>query len=93
MQEPKPKPTEGGETGVSGVIESTGDQIVADGETGMLVPSRDAQAMAKALKAAIADSTRRKKIGDAAFRRARDQFSMDAMVDGHLAFYEKVIRD
>lgn len=52
-------------------------EIVADGETGLLVPPDDAAALAEALLALLRDPERRIRMGAAGRVRARDRFSWD----------------
>ena len=62
-------------------------EVVADGETGRLVPSADASALAQAL-AALADApAERARMGAAGLARVRTHFSSAAMADGTLACY------
>jgi len=55
-------------------------ELVSDGETGILVPPADPQALAGAIVALLADSERRATMGEAAARRVREQFSVERMV-------------
>lgn len=59
---------------------------VVDGETGVLVPAKDATALAAALRALLADPARRADMGAAAQRRARERF--DARVVNALVLAE-----
>lgn len=52
-------------------------ETVLDGETGLLVDPGDVQAHAEALLRLSADPQLRRRMGDAAWRRARDEFSQD----------------
>jgi L-malate glycosyltransferase len=65
-------------------------EVVADGETGFLVPPRDHEAMADRIIALLKDDTRRARMGEAALRRARKLFTVDRMVEGTLATYERL---
>ncbi|MBN1582133.1 MAG: glycosyltransferase, partial [Anaerolineae bacterium] len=49
-------------------------EVIVDGETGYLVPSRDAMALADAIGRLAADPARRQEIGKAARRRAEQHF-------------------
>ena len=64
-------------------------EIVADGETGWLVPVEDRAALAEALDAALADPAERARRGAAAARDAAERFSWPAIA-GHVA---DVLRD
>lgn len=71
-------------TSVGGVPE-----LVADGETGLLVPPRDPEALARAVEAALADGSR---LGAAGRRRVEQRFSFARMIDRMLAIYAGVTR-
>jgi glycosyltransferase involved in cell wall biosynthesis len=66
-------------------------EVVADGETGFLVPPRDHEALADRVIALLRDDVRRARMGDAALRRARKLFTVDHMVEGTLATYERLL--
>ena len=57
-------------------------EIVEDGETGVLVPPNDAAAMARAIDALRVDPARRARIAANGAARAREKFSVGAMVHG-----------
>ncbi len=63
-------------------------EVVADGETGLLVESEDAAGLAGALSALLGDAGRRREMGRAAARRARERFSLETM----FARYEELYR-
>lgn len=52
---------------------------IVDGETGVLVPAKDARALGDALAALLADDTRRAALGRAARERVRREFDAAAM--------------
>lgn len=62
--------------GVPAIVTDVGGlpEIVKDGETGLVVPPRDARALADAIMALAADPARRKAMGEAAVRRVSDVF-------------------
>jgi len=62
-------------------------QVVADGETGILVPVRDAAAIAAAVDGLARDPARRERLGAAARERARAQFDDRLIVERSLAAY------
>jgi glycosyltransferase involved in cell wall biosynthesis len=66
-------------------------EAVADGVSGLLVPVGDAQALGAALASLLADPERRRCLGEAGRARILREFSVDAMVDGNLAVYRKVL--
>lgn len=65
-------------------------EVMADGETGFLVPPRDHDAMAERIIALLKDDALRGRMGRAALRRARDRFTVERMVDGTMATYERL---
>jgi len=67
-------------------------EIVVDGTTGLLTPVGDAPALAAALGQLLADPQRRRALGDAGQRRAREEFSVARMADHTIEVYERVVR-
>ena len=65
-------------------------EVVADGETGLLVPPRDPHALADALGRLLADPQLRARMGEAGERRVRERFSAEAMTERLLALYDEV---
>jgi glycosyltransferase involved in cell wall biosynthesis len=63
-------------------------EIVADGETGLLVPPDDPDALGDALGRLLADESLRRRLGEAGRARARAEFSVDRMARRTLAVYE-----
>lgn len=66
-------------------------EVIADGETGWLVPPDDPAAIAGALRAALADPDERCRRGEAGRARLESQFTVDAMVERTLAVYRGVV--
>jgi glycosyltransferase involved in cell wall biosynthesis len=66
-------------------------EIVADGETGLLVPPDDPAALADALNSLLADPARAGAMGRAGRARLADRFSVDRMIRETLAVYEAVL--
>jgi glycosyltransferase involved in cell wall biosynthesis len=66
-------------------------EIIRDGETGLLVPAGDGDALAAAVAAMVEDPVRRRALGNAGPARA-DSFGVDAMVDRTLALYRELTR-
>lgn len=62
-----------------------------DEETGVIVPPRDSAALARAVCTLLADSDRRRRLGQAAWRKAHAQFSVRQMIDRHVRLYEEVL--
>ncbi len=65
-------------------------EVVVDGETGFLVPPRDHEAMAARLVVLLKDPQLRLQMGEAALRRAREQFTVERMVEETAAVYERL---
>lgn len=66
-------------------------EVIADGETGILVPPADARALADAIAALLADPARRTAMGAAGTRRIEDQFSWRVCATKTAALYEDVL--
>lgn len=71
---------------------SSAPEIVADGETGLLVPPDDASALAEAVSALLADPTRAAAYGGAGLARARLEFSVARMAERTAAVYAALER-
>jgi glycosyltransferase involved in cell wall biosynthesis len=67
-------------------------ELVADGETGLLVPPRDVEALTAALKRVLDDDGLRRRLGEAGRRRVAEHFSSEAMTREILAVYDEVTR-
>lgn len=67
-------------------------EAVTDGETGRLVPSRNAAAFASAVAELLADPEKRKAMGEAGRHRATERFSLDRMVGEMESLYESLAR-
>jgi len=61
------------------------------GETGLVVPPRDPEALAAAINELLADGERRQAMGRAARARAETQFSLPVMVERVLTVYEEAL--
>ena len=64
--------------------------VVVDGETGILVPSEDPDALARAIAELIDDPARRAEMGRAGRRRAVERFTADRMVAGFERLYREI---
>jgi sugar transferase (PEP-CTERM/EpsH1 system associated) len=66
-------------------------ELVVEGETGMLVPPEDADAMAEALRGYVASRERRLAHGAAGRAQVEARFSMQSMVNAYLGVYDEVV--
>jgi sugar transferase (PEP-CTERM/EpsH1 system associated) len=66
------------------------DELVVDGETGVLVPSQAPDAMARAISALGDDEGLRQRMAAAGRRRATEEFGIARMVENYAAFYRRV---
>jgi glycosyltransferase involved in cell wall biosynthesis len=66
-------------------------EVVIDGETGLLVPPGDPAALADALVQLCQDAALRRRLGLAGYRRVREYFSADRMVEETLAVYHEAL--
>ena len=66
-------------------------EAVAHGETGLIVPPEDPHAMAEALKYVLTHPDEARQMGEAGRERVTANFTIETMIDQHLAVYEKVI--
>ena len=62
-----------------------------DEDTGVIVPPRDSTALARAISMLLADAGRRRRLGQAAWRKAHAQFSVRQMIDRHVRLYEELL--
>ncbi|MBA2303050.1 MAG: glycosyltransferase family 4 protein [Acidobacteria bacterium] len=67
-------------------------EVIIDGQTGILVPPRDHQAMADAIVRLLKDEGLRARMGDAGLSLVSAQFSAERMVTDTLGVYEDVVR-
>ncbi len=68
-------------------------EIVVDGSTGLLVPPRDAAALAGAISALLSNPARATRMGEAGRRRVEEHFSLEAMVRKTERLYESLLKD
>jgi sugar transferase (PEP-CTERM/EpsH1 system associated) len=66
-------------------------EVVAHGETGVLVPPRDPSALADAVTGLLADPARLAAMGTAGRRRAEERFSVEAMVRRYERLYSELL--
>ncbi len=67
-------------------------EVIEDGVSGLLVPSDDAEGLARAVESLIQDPSRRAALGRAAQHRARERFSAEAIVPRYEALYRSVMK-
>jgi N-acetyl-alpha-D-glucosaminyl L-malate synthase BshA len=65
-------------------------EVTISGETGVLVPFGDVDALTRTIESLIQDPARRATLGAAARRRARDRFSAAAIIPQYEALYRRV---
>jgi glycosyltransferase involved in cell wall biosynthesis len=65
-------------------------EVVADGETGLIVAPRDHEALAEAIIRLLKDDDLRRGMGDAGRARARALFGAERMVQNTLHVYQRV---
>jgi glycosyltransferase involved in cell wall biosynthesis len=65
-------------------------EVVRDGETGLLVPPRDHEAMATAIVKLLTDEPMRRTMGATGEARVQEHFSAERMVQDTLAVYRRV---
>ena len=68
------------------------DAIVPD-KTGLLVPVRDAEALANAIFRLIENIKLRHQMALAGRRLAEERYSIERIVDSHLALYETLLKN
>ncbi len=66
-------------------------ELVADGETGVLVPPRDAPALRAAVERLLADPELAARLGAAARERARERFGWETVIERTLAVYREAV--
>lgn len=64
-------------------------EVVAEGETGLLVPKEDPEALAEAVLQLLTDPDRAIRLGEAGRRRAREQFSWETHLDAFSRLYQR----
>ncbi|RPJ78609.1 MAG: glycosyltransferase family 1 protein, partial [Acidobacteria bacterium] len=66
-------------------------EVVDEGVTGLLVPPRDAGALADAILSLLRDDNLRRRMGDAGLARVRERFTVRRMVAETVAVYERLL--
>jgi glycosyltransferase involved in cell wall biosynthesis len=67
------------------------NELLTDGETGLLVPPEDASAIEAAMTRALSDGSLAKGLGETAARKARDAYSIPRMIESFAAVYESLL--
>jgi glycosyltransferase involved in cell wall biosynthesis len=62
-------------------------ELIADGETGILIPTGDSDRLAEALNKLIADPTLRKRMGEAGYQRVLNRHRIETMVDNYIDIF------
>lgn len=73
-------------TAVGGIPE-----IVVAGETGLLVPPGDVEALTSALRELLAEPEKRRRLGAAGRRRAQELFDLPRFRQAHIELYERLL--
>ena len=66
-------------------------ELVVDGETGLLVPPDDVDALTSALATVGASAERRRTLGRAGRARALENFSLERMLESYEQTYERLL--
>jgi glycosyltransferase involved in cell wall biosynthesis len=66
-------------------------EVMVDGVTGFLTQPRDHVTMAEKLIVLLKDPALRARMGEAALARARERFTVERMVEGTSAVYERLV--
>jgi len=66
-------------------------EVIVDGETGLLVPPGDPEALAQAMAAVATDRERTRSMGELGRKRVNEIYSLDAMVKQYEAVYDGLL--
>ncbi|MCD4812143.1 glycosyltransferase family 4 protein [bacterium] len=67
--------------------------IVTHGETGLLVPPRDPEALAEAINDLVCHPTKRMQMGETARAQVKEKFSRETMIKKYQEFYTEVVQE
>jgi glycosyltransferase involved in cell wall biosynthesis len=65
-------------------------EVIADGETGVLVPPGDKATLARETRALLDDPERRRRLGEAGRRRVAERYAVETMVRNYEALYAQL---
>jgi glycogen(starch) synthase len=68
-------------------------EVVADGETGLLVDKEDPAALARAVTHLLKNPATAERMGQAARRRARELFGFERQVDAYDGLYQRLAEE
>lgn len=77
---------------VVGCATSAMNEIIDDGQTGLLVPPHDAEALANAIVSLLRDPARRQAMGERGRQKALAHYTADRMAASVEAWYQKVLK-
>ena len=79
--------------GVTPIVTSTGGspELIVDGESGLVVPPSDADALARAITRVAEDPMLNRSMGTEARRRIATYFNLEQSVEGHRKLYESLL--
>ena len=67
-------------------------ELIIDGQTGLLVPPENPDALAEAIRRLLSDATLAARMGQAARRRAEQEFSIEKMVRRNEELYDRFLK-
>ena len=68
-------------------------EVVRHGETGLLVPAREVDRLARAMGDLIDSKALRLRLGEGGQRRIREAFSLDKVADTYAEIYQRVLHE
>jgi glycosyltransferase involved in cell wall biosynthesis len=66
------------------------DEVVVDGETGLLIPPNDVDALTVAIERVLSDPTLRQRFGESGCRRVEEHFTFEAQAESYWNLFELV---